>query len=625
MPPKTLLIAALRNEGPFLLEWVAYHRLIGFSEILLFVGDSIDGTDGLAQALAEAGAVTLVPNPGPGTHRARALRQAASHPLYSGADWAMVLDIDEFLCVRAGAGRLDDVLVALPTADLISLTWRNFGSNGVAHFAPLPVTTQFTAAAPRDVALHARQFGIKTLFRPQVAQALGPHRPMLSPDRAAGTTAVDWRNGDGAPVEDRLRAQGWQMGAEAPGYALAQINHYITRSVETFALQHLSATLAAGEPQTFALADFTELDSNQETDTAIARHAAALTAAMDALLAVPAIAQAQAECVARTQDLIAQMRAAADDPALLAFLGSAEEDALTPEPAPVEDSAPRWLADLRRSNHRMGWYRSSDHFAAQFTQRSADILVVSFDNLSNVTDSSLSRETWGYGFYAAEGWSHLGVMAFSKNWYRDEALFDFLEEQARAGFFAPFRQVVLTGTSMGAYAATAFASLVPGCTVVAFSPQSTLDTALVPWEERFNSGRKQDWSGRYRDAPDHTAAARAVFVIYDPYFVPDARHAARYAGANVHHLKSWYASHKSAQFMRRAEILKDVMRAAVAGTLTPALYYSLFRARRDLPWYYNGLSEHLIARGHRKLAAQLAAHLRRSNRPGIARAIESRL
>ena len=188
-----------------------------------------------------------------------------------------------------------------------------------------------------------------------------------------------------------------------------------------------------------------------------------------------------------------------------------------------------------------------------------------------------------------------------------------------------FSRVIMTGTSMGAYAATAVADLAPGCTVVAFSPQATLKKSVVPWEERFNSGRKQDWSGRYAHGPDHCGQAKDVFIIYDPYFEPDRLHAEFYQGDNVHHLKSWYSSHKSAQFMRRAEILKSVMQEAVAGTLTPALYYKLFRSRRDLIWYYNGLADHLIGKGHKHLASQLADHLVTLQKPGVARSIKDRL
>lgn len=289
-----------------------------------------------------------------------------------------------------------------------------------------------------------------------------------------------------------------------------------------------------------------------------------------------------------------------------------------------DDASPTWLADLRRSDHRRGFYYSDHNFAAQFTHRSREVLMVSFDNLSNVRDRALSRETWGYEFYKKEGWSHFGLMSFDNNWYRDERLFDYLGKLAADGFFGSYTRVVLTGTSMGAYASAAFCSLVPGSTVLAFSPQSTLDTMLVPWEERFAGGRKQDWSGRFKDAANEVGAAGKAFILYDPYFEPDAMHAARLEGPNVVHLKTWFSGHKSALFLRRAEILKPIVFAAVAGNLDAHTFYGHFRARRKLPWYINGLTDRALARGHDDLVETMAHAVQRDGRPRLGDAVLER-
>jgi hypothetical protein len=520
-----------------------------------------------------------------------------------------------------------------------------FGHSGIVAFKDAPVLDRFVQAAPDGVTLTDRQYGFKTLFRPGVAAKIGPHRPTLSADRVSGKVPTRWVDGTGTAMPKKLLARGWSVAPEAGDTPLAQINHYMIRSADVFALHNLVSPPLGSEPAPLSYSDYEAFNLNHDTDQTIQRHQTRVAAERVQLLALPGVAKAHAASVASMATLIAAMRKTHKaDAALKRVLAPVAARALvrdqqawiadkrkpakadaTPAGPDAADLAPRWLADLRRSGFRRGWYHSDQAFAAQFTERSRDTLIVSFDNLSNVNDASLARESWGYGFYAAEGWSHLGVMAFEKNWYRDETLFDFMEDKARAGFFEGFGRVILTGTSMGAYAATAFANLVPGCTVVAFSPQSTLDKKLVPWEERFASGRKRDWSGRYRDATSCCGRAAAVLIIFDPYFPPDRMHAERYAGDNIHHLKSWYSSHKSAQFMRRADILKTVMRAAVAGQLSPENYYRMFRSRRDLVWYYNGLADHLLARGHKKLAARLADHLVTIQRPGVARAIQDRL
>lgn len=646
--PKSTLIAATRNEGPFLLEWIAYHRMIGFTDIVLYGEDSIDGSPDLLRALHDHGVITYFDNTRMDDsqhkgHRTRAYQSAQSLPQVQDADWVMALDTDEFLNIHAGKGHLADLFKATEGADLISAAWRIFGASGIVDFDDALISTRFVQAAPVNVTVMERQYGLKTLFRPMVAAQIGPHRPALKDG-----TDVIWVNGSGADVTKALRNKGWSANSTTLGYDLVQINHYMIRGTATFALHNLQKPPLGSEPTPMRLADMTAFNANHATDTTITRHAAKLETDIDALRALPGVGVAHETCVTnftgllRTMRMVYEMDAQSDVAAALdaktardtvkdqqKWLADKQKPAKEQSKAPkttvidTDDMAPRWLADLRRSDYRRGWYHSDEKFAAQFTQRAGDTLIVSFDNLSNVSDPSLARETWGYGFYGAEGWSHLGVMAFEKNWYRDDALFDFMEEKQT--LFQRFSRVIMTGTSMGAYAATAFADLAPGCTVVAFSPQATLKKSTVPWEERFNSGRKQDWSGRYAHGPDHCKQARDVFIVYDPYFEPDRLHAEFYRGDNVHHLKSWYSSHKSAQFMRRAEILKSVMQEAVAGTLTPALYYKLFRSRRDLIWYYNGLADHLIAKGHKRLASQLADHLVTLQKPGVARSIQGRL
>jgi hypothetical protein len=273
------------------------------------------------------------------------------------------------------------------------------------------------------------------------------------------------------------------------------------------------------------------------------------------------------------------------------------------------DPAPRWLAEMRASDvngdrvdRPHGFYVNYRHFAAVHIDRGDDRLVVAFDNLSSVNDESLDRETWGDKFYADNGWSSLGIISFEANWYRDEVLFDYLEQLRDSGFFARFKDVVFTGTSMGGYAACAFSSLAPGSTVIAYSPQSTLKKELVPWEKRFNRGRQQDWSGRYADSTECTGQAKKVYLCYDPYFEGDKEHAARYSGDNIVHLHSNYVGHKTVVFLRRAGILKDVTGGCISGEMTPARFNGLYRARRKLPWYYFALLDLAVERGHRKLS-----------------------
>lgn len=634
--PRHTLVTATRNEGPYLVEWIAWHRMIGFDRIVIFDDPSQDGSTPLLQALADAGVINHVDNSDPEAaldHATRALNKAVNLPDVQDADWAMVLDVDEFLVVHTGDGSLETLLATAPDAQAISPCWRFFGDCGQTAFVDAPVTLQFTCAASDD-ALHQNPHpGLKTLFRPPVVEQLKPHRPVLIADHQTDPNFV-WLNGSGDRFDTGLQQKGWRAPAGQDGRDLCEVHHYKIRSTESFVLQSLGSSLPGSDTQNYAASAYARFNCNAQRRPVMLPFATRLSAQIEALMNLPGVRTAHQDCVAAHMQAIAKMHAelnpeSPEDAALLAFMAppsdQAEEFASEDSaPAVQIDTAPRWLADFRRSDHRKGFYQSLPKCALQFADRGSDVLIVSFDNLSSVNDPALSRETWGYPFYRDEGWSHLGVLAFERYWYRDDDLFDAFEKLAAEGFFQGYKKVVLTGTSMGAYAATALADLVPGCTVLAFSPQSTLDEGLVPWEERFNSGRKQDWSGRYADAARHCSQADQVFVVYDPYFEPDARHAARYDGTNITFLKSWYSSHKSALFLRRADILKTLVRDAADGQLTPARYYALYRTRRDLPWFLNGLADRLQARGRDQLALQLAEWLSDHNHTALANKVKQR-
>ena len=45
--PKITAVTCVKNEGPFLLEWIAFNRVIGVTDFLFYSNDCTDGTDRL--------------------------------------------------------------------------------------------------------------------------------------------------------------------------------------------------------------------------------------------------------------------------------------------------------------------------------------------------------------------------------------------------------------------------------------------------------------------------------------------------------------------------------------------------------------------------------------------------
>lgn len=227
---RALIVTCVRNEAPFLLEWIAYHRAIGFTDFLIYSNDCEDGSDALLDRLTELGVVTHELNRAGGkkTVQWRALSRARHHPLSDQADWIHVADVDEFLCIHAGAGHLEDLFAARPEAGGFAIPWRMFGNAGVVRFQDRPITEQFTRAAPDALLWPWRAVQFKSLYRNEPRyDRLGVHRPRLK----AGETPDDWVDGNGDPL---ARIPGTVVPTLAPRYALAQINHYALGAMESF-------------------------------------------------------------------------------------------------------------------------------------------------------------------------------------------------------------------------------------------------------------------------------------------------------------------------------------------------------------------------------------------------------
>ena len=227
-------------------------------------------------------------------------------------------------------------------------------------------------------------------------------------------------------------------------------------------------------------------------------------------------------------------------------------------------------------------------------------LIVAFDNAARpVNETYEGRATWGEHFYLSQGYALMGVIARQADWYRSRHLIAALEDLRDQGFFSSFARVVFTGGSMGGFAAAAFAPLAPGCTVIAMSPQSTLLGDLVPWESRFEEGRRQDWSLPYADAAIGIHAAGRAYVVYDSLDTLDRRHAKRLSeGKQIIHFRLPAGGHGVSPVLGQMGVLKDLTRDMIDGSANVADFVRVARLRRKTLQYRRVLASHAVARRH---------------------------
>ncbi|WP_233270384.1 glycosyltransferase family 2 protein [Chachezhania sediminis] len=308
---RVVIVTCMKNEGPFILEWLAYHRSIGVDDVLVYTNDCTDGTDTFLDLLQARGLVQRRDNPfrqtGGTKPQQTALAAADREPVVENAGWVLSMDVDEFINIHVGRGHLDDLFAAVPDANLISMTWRLFGNADVAPYRDAFVTEQFTRCAPKLIRVPHQAWGFKTLHRNQgLFRKLGVHRPKgLNPELAA---QVRWVNGSGKPMPKSELRNAWRSSLQTVGYDLVTLNHYALRSAESFLVKRDRGRVNhVARDQ--GLHYWFRMNNNAEQDLSIQRNLPGMRAEHARLMADPEIAAAHRACVAAHRARIAELKA----------------------------------------------------------------------------------------------------------------------------------------------------------------------------------------------------------------------------------------------------------------------------------------------------------------------------
>lgn len=288
----------MRNEGLFVLEWVAYHQCIGFDQITIFSNDCTDGSDTLLDALATAGQLTHIRQSVP----------ADTPPQDSGMDlvldwarqnrvtWLLHIDSDEFLNITAGAGRLPDLMTNATEADVVSIPWQLYGDAGITDWTPgMAVLPSFTRAEPGP---EPRVTKSKCLFRAANFAAATDHNP-----RQPLVDSPVVVNPDGTPLHAaslyQTRSSRFRPHDLAAQNSTARINHYAVKSRDLFMMKNDRGDGQGKQEQTkYHLGSnwHRSANKNDAEDRTILRHWPETQAQLASLRAVPAIAAAEQAC-----------------------------------------------------------------------------------------------------------------------------------------------------------------------------------------------------------------------------------------------------------------------------------------------------------------------------------------
>ena len=275
------VVCCMKNEGMFALEWVAYHRSIGFDKIFVLTNDCSDGTDKILNRLDALGEVIHIPNPiTPGMRpQVEGLRRAMAHPAMQDVAWLLHIDADEFLNVTAGDGKVSDLLNVVGACDAIAIAWRPMGSGG------RKIWTHDSVLATQTLTQHrilVRLLMHKCMFRPNRFGSAIDHMPKEPCD---GSVVLKNTSGDDLntralfkPAASRFRA----MTDAQYTWQNADIHHYAVRSEDVFLLKNIRGDgMANAHPRYIVGSKFwRRIERNATNDTSIQRHLPVLQAKM---------------------------------------------------------------------------------------------------------------------------------------------------------------------------------------------------------------------------------------------------------------------------------------------------------------------------------------------------------
>lgn len=105
MPPFLGICAIVRNEGPYIHEWLTYHRAVGVERFTLYDNGSTDNT--LTEIARFGHPVDVIPWPGQAQQVPAYRDMLANRRHY--AEWVAFIDADEFLTPRGDDG-IKDIL-----------------------------------------------------------------------------------------------------------------------------------------------------------------------------------------------------------------------------------------------------------------------------------------------------------------------------------------------------------------------------------------------------------------------------------------------------------------------------------------------------------------------------------
>lgn len=259
---KIVVCAIFKNEAPYILEWVAYHRAIKVDHFVIYDNESTDSTGEILKQLEKAGIITYVHWPSqPNEDNQSAAYRDAIHRFLGKCEWIGFIDADEFIVPHQHRD-LHSFLSDYQDAAGIAINWKIFGSSGHQTKIDGLVMERFTRCPASDFPVN-RHF--KTIAKIDLIEDLAIHICKFN------------KNNQNYVYPDRYTVPPDSVGHGVHiDHSLIQVNHYFTKSREEWELKRArgKANVPPNVPIRFKIRpdkDFDGHDRNEEEDLQILR------------------------------------------------------------------------------------------------------------------------------------------------------------------------------------------------------------------------------------------------------------------------------------------------------------------------------------------------------------------
>jgi glycosyltransferase involved in cell wall biosynthesis len=259
----------VRNEANDILEWVAFHRLVGIEHFYIYDNNSTDDTAELLRSHFSEDVVTLIDWPAQPGQLASYGHAIAN---FAGAtEWCAFIDADEFLFATA-VDSLVAILESTDRASALCAFWLIFGSSGHRRRPGGLCIESFTHRAGAGFGPNGHPKSIVRLH-----EARGVKDPHLFFTRRG---SIDER---GRPLPRHRKGPTPQ---QEFSHERIRVNHYFTKSAEQWAIKQARglATHKRSDPRFRRPdGDFHFHDRNEVEDLTIQRFLPRLRASLAAL------------------------------------------------------------------------------------------------------------------------------------------------------------------------------------------------------------------------------------------------------------------------------------------------------------------------------------------------------